>query len=105
MANDEQQQQQGHECVGECTHEVPPTERVFCEMLLFLDTDNRPTGHLTYHGNRLKELKVDTLTATECRMICEAVQELAQKAIYQIGSAVELMSALSPAAKESNGNS
>lgn len=77
-----------------CIWEQIPPERTFCEMKLYLDAEDRPTGAVEFYGDRLKALNADRLLAMECQMIYEMAQRAAQRAIFRAGMVAQVGASL-----------
>jgi len=71
-----------------------PSERVFAEIKLYLDGDDRPMGQLQYLGDNLKALDVDKAIAEECRLVTELLGKQAQRAIDRAGSVFSVLQVL-----------
>lgn len=71
-----------------------PNERVFFQVKMYLDKDGEPMGATIYHGDRLKALAVDELTAQQCRAIAKMVTKKSQEAIFVAGVAAEAFDAI-----------
>lgn len=70
--------------------EAIPTERVFCQMKLYLDDEGDITGVFAYHGNRLKALRVSELKGQTCSQVTNAIHRYTQQAIYGANEVIEV---------------